>query len=133
MNQEFERRDAQLIGLSVGTVEQHNRWIEDINTIFLCRVTFPIVADPIRMVSRIYDMIDEQEGRGSNLPIRSVFFIDPKRIIRAIISYPYTTGRSIQEILRVLDALKLHDQHGVYTPCNWMVTLNSIELILARR
>jgi glutaredoxin/glutathione-dependent peroxiredoxin len=89
-------------------------------------LNFPIIADKSRQVAYLYDMIDYQDttnvdSKGMALTIRALYFIDPKKIIRAIIYYPASTGRNSHEALRVLDSLQLHDKHNLVTPIDWQV------------
>ncbi|KAF5101175.1 hypothetical protein D0Z03_000649 [Geotrichum reessii] len=121
---EFNKRGAKLIGLSANSPESHREWIKDINELSQTNLTFPIVADPERKVSHLYDMIDYQDAtnvddKGVQFTIRSVFIIDPKKTIRLIISYPASTGRNTAEVLRVLDSLQLGDKNRITTPINW--------------
>ena len=102
-------------------------WIREVNDLYDCELNFPVISDEDLKISYLYDMIDQSEGaianqRENKLTIRSVFLSDPQKIIRAIISYPFTVGRNSAEILRVLDALKLVTSHNVATPCDWTVT-----------
>lgn len=121
---EFARRGAKLLGLSASDALAHRAWIRDINELSRTNLRFPIVADPSRKVSQMYDMIDEQDAtnvddKGVQLTIRSVFIIDPAKTVRLIISYPASTGRNTAEVLRVLDSLQTGDRHRVTTPINW--------------
>jgi len=121
---EFAKRGAKMIGLSANTVDSHDRWIKDIADVTGGNVEFPIIADKERQVALAYDMIDHQDAtnvdsKGMALTIRSVFFIDPSKKIRTILSYPASTGRNAEEILRILDSLQTGDKHGVTTPLNW--------------
>ena len=104
----------------------HEKWIEDVKDVSTCKVEFPIIADKSRKIAYLYDMIDHQDmtnvdSKGMALTIRSVFFIDPKKIIRAIISYPASTGRNSEEVLRVIDSLQLTDKYSLVTPIDWNV------------
>jgi alkyl hydroperoxide reductase subunit AhpC len=121
---EFTRRGVKLIGLSANTIESHNGWINDINEISQCNLTFPIIGDKERKVAYAYDMIDYQDttnvdSKGIAFTIRSVFVIDPKKTIRLIMSYPASTGRNATEILRVVDSLQTGDKHRITTPVSW--------------
>lgn len=112
--------------MSANTLESHEKWIEDINEVSNCTVKFPIIADKSRKVSYLYDMIDYQDttnvdSKGMALTIRAVFFIDPKKVIRAIIYYPASTGRYSPELLRVIDSLQTTDKYNLVTPVNWQV------------
>ena len=113
----FAERNVKAIALSVDSVESHMEWIEDINDTQHCVVDFPIIADPDRKVSELYDMI--HPNADSTHTVRSLFVIDPKKVIRLIITYPASTGRNFNEVLRVIDSLQLTDEHHVATPANW--------------
>jgi alkyl hydroperoxide reductase subunit AhpC/uncharacterized protein (DUF924 family) len=121
---EWARRDVKVIGLSVDSIEDHARWITDINETQHTRVNFPIVADKDRRVSMLFGMLDPTTFRhgaslGETMTVRSVFIISPAKRVELIISYPAHIGRSFDEILRVLDALQLSAKHRVATPANW--------------
>jgi thioredoxin-dependent peroxiredoxin len=113
---EFARRGVKVIAISVDPVSAHNEWVKDINETQHCQVGYPILGDEDRRVSELYDML--HPGEGDSSPVRSVFIIDPKKI-RAVITYPKSTGRNFAEILRVIDSLQLTDRYGVATPANW--------------
>ena len=114
---EFEKRNCKVIALSVDSEESHKKWIPDINETQNCTVNFPIIADEDKSVTNLYDMM--QLTASVKMTIRSVFFIDPHKKIRAIITYPGSTGRNFDEILRVIDSLQLTDGYKVATPVNW--------------
>jgi alkyl hydroperoxide reductase subunit AhpC len=114
---EFDKRSCKVIAVSVDDVPSHKGWIGDIEDTQKAKMNFPILADPDRKVSTLYDMIHPQAN--DTLTVRSVFFIDPKKKIRALITYPASTGRNFAEILRVLDSLQLTDNYQVATPANW--------------
>ncbi|WP_349606597.1 peroxiredoxin [Cupriavidus sp. DF5525] len=114
---EFARRGVKAIALSVDGVESHHGWIRDINETQSATVNFPILADGDRKVSQLYDMI--HPNANETLTVRSLFIIDPKKKVRLIITYPASTGRNFNEILRVIDSLQLTDSHSVATPGNW--------------
>ncbi|KAK0762833.1 hypothetical protein N5P37_004355 [Trichoderma harzianum] len=121
---EFTKRGVKLIGLSANTVDSHKGWIDDIKEVTGGHVTFPIIGDKQRQVSLLYDMIDHQDAtnvdeKGIAFTIRSVFFIDPKKKIRTILSYPASTGRNASEVLRIIDSLQTGDKYRVTTPINW--------------
>ncbi|CAE6430741.1 unnamed protein product [Rhizoctonia solani] len=125
---DFEARGVKVIGISANGLESHSKWIEDINEvgskIAPTNVDFPIIADADRQISTLYDMLDavdptNVDAKGIPFTIRTVFVIDPKKVIRLTISYPAQTGRSFDEILRVIDSLQLGDKHRVTTPVNW--------------
>ncbi|GGI99310.1 peroxiredoxin [Alicyclobacillus cellulosilyticus] len=114
---EFEQRNVQLIGLSVDGVQAHIAWMKDIEDLAGVKVNFPVIADLDMKVSNLYGMI--QPGASTTATVRTVFFIDDKGILRAMIYYPMNVGRNISEILRVIDALQTADKHGVSTPADW--------------
>ncbi|QEZ47463.1 peroxiredoxin [Cupriavidus oxalaticus] len=117
LKDEFARRGVKAIALSVDGVESHHGWIRDINETQSTTVNFPILADGDRRVSQLYDMI--HPNASETLTVRSLFIIDPKKKVRLIITYPASTGRNFNEILRVIDSLQLTDSHSVATPGNW--------------
>ena len=114
---EFEKRGVKIIAISVDSLEDHRGWINDINETQNTTVNFPIIADPDRAVAIAYDMI--HPNAAEKFTVRSVFVIDPNKKIRLTITYPPATGRNFDEILRVVDALQLTDNHAVATPVNW--------------
>jgi thioredoxin-dependent peroxiredoxin len=114
---EFAKRGVKVIALSVDTLASHAGWIGDIEETQGTKINFPILADGDRKVSRLYDMIHPEAS--DTLTVRSVFIIDPKKKIRLIITYPASTGRNFDEILRVIDSLQLTDHHSVATPVDW--------------
>jgi len=114
---EFEKRNVKTIALSVDGVESHKEWIKDINETQATHVGFPILADADRRVSQLYDMI--HPNASETLTVRSLFVIDPKKKVRLIITYPASTGRNFDEVLRVLDSMQLTEYHSVATPGNW--------------
>ncbi|MET4163644.1 alkyl hydroperoxide reductase subunit AhpC [Marinobacterium sp. MBR-111] len=117
LKQEFSKRNVKAIALSVDPVDSHLKWIEDINDTQNTEVNFPIIADADRKVSDLYDLI--HPNANDTLTVRSLFVIDPQKKVRLIITYPASTGRNFDEILRVIDSLQLTDQHKVATPGNW--------------
>jgi alkyl hydroperoxide reductase subunit AhpC len=114
---EFEKRNVKTIALSVDSAESHKEWIKDINETQAANVGFPILADGDRKVSELYDMI--HPNANETLTVRSLFVIDPKKKVRLIITYPASTGRNFDEVLRVLDSMQLTAKHQVATPANW--------------
>lgn len=114
---DFIRRNVKIIALSVDPLEFHSRWIQDINETQNTQVNFPILADADYKVSELYDLIPQRSH--NTLTVRSVFVIDPQKKVRLIITYPISTGRNFDEILRVIDSLQLTDAHAVATPGNW--------------
>jgi thioredoxin-dependent peroxiredoxin len=117
LKDEFSKRNVKVIALSVDPVESHRKWIEDINDTQKTTVNFPIIADGDRKVSTLYDMI--HPNASATATVRSLFVIDPKKTIRLIITYPASTGRNFDEVLRVIDSLQLTEYHSVATPGNW--------------
>ena len=113
----FARRNVKVLALSVDDADSHSRWIDDINDTQGTTVNFPILADADRKVSELYDMI--HPNASATATVRSVFIIDPAKKVRLIITYPASTGRNFNEILRVIDSLQLTDKHSVATPVNW--------------
>jgi alkyl hydroperoxide reductase subunit AhpC len=114
---EFARRGVKPIAISVDPVDKHQQWIADINATQNTTVDFPILADADRKVSELYDLI--HPNASATATVRSVFFIDPKKAIRATLTYPASTGRNFDELLRVIDSLQLTDSHKVATPADW--------------
>ncbi len=114
---EFEKRNVKVVGLSVDPTNAHEEWIEDINETQNTRVNFPIIADFDRKVAYLYDMV--HPNADDTQTVRSVFVISPGRKIRLTITYPASTGRNFDEILRVIDSLQLTDTYSVSTPVNW--------------
>jgi len=122
---EFKKRGVKLIGLSANTIGSHEGWIKDIQDVTGSHVDFPIIGDKERKVAYLYDMIDYQDttnvdSKGIAFTIRSVYVIDPKKVIRTILSYPASTGRNSAEILRIVDSLQLGDKNKITTPVNWV-------------
>ena len=114
---EFKKRNVKAIALSVDPVASHHGWIKDINETQGCEVNFPIIADEDKKVATLYDMI--HPNALANATVRSVFIIDPHKKIRLTLTYPASTGRNFNEILRVIDSLQLTEYHSVATPANW--------------
>jgi alkyl hydroperoxide reductase subunit AhpC len=117
LKDEFAQRGVKAIALSVDPVESHHGWIKDINETQNTVVNFPILADADRKVSELYGLI--HPNASETLTVRSLFVIDPHKKVRLIITYPASTGRNFNEILRVIDSLQLTDSHKVATPANW--------------
>jgi alkyl hydroperoxide reductase subunit AhpC len=117
LKDEFAKRNVKAIALSVDPVDSHAKWIDDINTTQKTVVGFPIIADADRKVSELYDLI--HPNASTTATVRSLFVIDPAKKVRLIITYPASTGRNFDEILRVIDSLQLTDSHSVATPGNW--------------
>ncbi len=117
LSDEFKKRNVKSLGLSTDTVEEHHKWILDINDTQNTDVQFPIVADADHKISKLYDMI--HPGESTTAAVRSVFIIDPKKKIRLTLTYPMAIGRNFDEILRVIDALQLSDARKIATPADW--------------
>ncbi len=117
LKSDFDKRNVKAIGLSVDPVEKHAGWIRDIEETQNCGVAFPIIADVDKKVAELYDMIHPNQSE--TMTVRSLFIIDPKKKVRLIITYPMSTGRNFDEVLRVIDALQLTDNCTVATPANW--------------
>jgi alkyl hydroperoxide reductase subunit AhpC len=117
LKDEFTKRNVKAIALSVDPVDSHTKWIQDINTTQKTLVNFPILADADRKVAELYDLI--HPNASTTATVRSLFVIDPAKKIRLTITYPASTGRNFDEILRVIDSLQLTDSHSVATPGNW--------------
>jgi len=125
----FKARNVKVIGLSANDLGSHEKWIKDINeygsaSVGPTNVEFPIIADLDRRVSALYDMLDAQDAsnvdaKGIPFTVRTVFVIDPKKIIRLTISYPAAVGRSFDEVVRVIEALQAGDKYKIATPVNW--------------
>ena len=115
---EFEKRNVKPLGLSTDTVEEHLKWVEDVNETQNTALTFPIIADPDLRISRLYDMIHPEQS--STQAVRSVFLIDPDHKVRLTMTYPMSVGRNFDEILRAIDALQASDRHRIATPADWL-------------
>jgi len=113
----FDKRNAKVLAISVDPLESHHGWIADIEDTQDVKMNYPIVADPEQEVANLYGLIHPEAD--AKLTVRSVFFIDPGKKVRATITYPPATGRNFDEILRVLDGLQLTDEYQVATPANW--------------
>jgi alkyl hydroperoxide reductase subunit AhpC len=126
MMPEFQKRNCKIIGLSVDPVGDHSRWAKDIEETQGHAVNYPMIGDPELKVAKLYDMLpaeagDTSEGRtaANNAPVRAVFFIGPDKKIKAMLTYPMTSGRNFDEVLRLLDSLQLTARQPVATPVNW--------------
>ncbi len=119
LQDEFKKRNVKTIALSVDGVESHEGWIKDIDETQSTTVNYPILADDDKKVAALYGMLHPESSTGNTLTVRSVFIIDPNKKIRLTITYPASTGRNFDEILRVIDSLQLTDYHSVATPGNW--------------
>lgn len=114
---QFDKRNVKVLGLSVDPVSDHNRWAGDIEETQGTALNFPLLADPDRKVSELYDMI--HPNANATLTVRSVFVIGPDKKVKLSITYPASTGRNFDEILRVIDSLQLTANHSVATPADW--------------
>ena len=114
---EFAKRNVKPIAVSVDPLDKHGLWINDINETQHTTVNFPILADADKTVASLYDMI--HPNASTTATVRSVFIVDPKKVVRTTFTYPASTGRNFDEILRVIDSLQLTDSHKVATPANW--------------
>jgi len=115
---ELQQRNVELLGLSVDSVYSHIAWVRNIEQNFGIKIPFPVIADLNKEVATLYGMV--MPGESTTEASRCVFIIDPKCIMRAMIYYPLTTGRNMQEILRLIDGLQVTDEHQVATPANWI-------------
>ena len=123
---EFDKRNTKVIGLSIDSVDDHNAWLNDIEETQGHAVNYPLIGDSNLEVAKLYDMIHpnasgtaKERTPADNATIRSVFIIGPDKLIKLIITYPMSTGRNFDEVLRVLDSIQLTAQHKVATPVNW--------------
>jgi thioredoxin-dependent peroxiredoxin len=114
---EFARRNTKVMAVSVDPIDKHHGWVKDINETQQVTVDFPIIADPDRVVSDLYDMI--HPNASETFTVRSLFIIGPDKKVKLIITYPASTGRNFNEVLRVLDSLQLTANYSVSTPADW--------------
>ena len=114
---EFDKRNVKVIGLSIDSIASHQKWADDIRETQGYALNFPLIADSDRHVAQLYGMLHPKHDEV--FTVRTVFVVDPQKKIRLTITYPQTTGRSFDEILRVIDSLQLTDRHSVSTPVNW--------------
>ena len=114
---DFEKRNVKMIAVSVDTIEDHKGWVGDIEETQACSMNFPIIADPDRAVATLYDMIHPNSLE--NMTVRSVFIVGPDKKVKLTLTYPASTGRNFDEILRVIDSLQLTSGYQVATPANW--------------
>lgn len=117
LKDEFAKRNVKMVALSVDSASSHIEWIKDINETQKTEMNYPIIADEDKKVSTLYDMIHPKAN--SSLTVRSVFIIAPDKTIKLILTYPASTGRNFNELLRVIDSLQLTAYHKVATPANW--------------
>jgi len=122
---EFDKRNTKIVGLSIDPVSDHTRWAKDIEETQGHAVNYPMIGDPDLTVAKLYDMIHPNASGAAprtatdNATIRSVFIVGPDKKVKLILTYPMTTGRNFDEVLRVLDSLQLTAKHKVATPVNW--------------
>ena len=126
LKSEFDRRNVKILGLSVDPIADHNRWADDIRDVTGYAPNYPLIGDPNLKIAKLYEMLpagagDTSQGRtpADNATVRNVFVIAPDKTIKLILTYPMTTGRNFDEILRVIDSLQLTAKHKVATPANW--------------
>ena len=126
LSEEFAKRNAKIIGISVDPVEDHHKWKSDIETVSGNTVGYPMIGDPDLEVAKLYDMLPAATGGSSagrtpadNATVRSVFIVGPDKKVKLTLTYPMTTGRNFNEILRALDSIQLTANHQVATPANW--------------
>ena len=120
MKREFDRRGVKVIGLSVDTLDNHKKWLKDIEQTQKVAVNFPIIADPNHEVANKYDMIHSTGNGDPQRTGRSAFVIDANKKVRLILTYPESTGRNFDELLRAIDSLQLTTEYDVVTPVNWI-------------
>lgn len=130
LKDEFEKRNVKVLAISVDNAESHKGWIKDINETQNTSVEFPIIADPEKTVANLYDMI--HPNASETLTVRSLFVISPDKKVKLIITYPASTGRNFNEVLRVIDSLQLTANYSVATPADWkdgedVIVINSIK------
>jgi len=123
---EFAKRNTKIIGLSVDPVADHHRWSKDIEDVQGTAVNYPMIGDPELKIAKAYDMLPEAAGATSqgrtavdNLTVRTVFIIGPDKRVKAMLTYPMSTGRNFDEVLRLLDSCQLTAKHKIATPVNW--------------
>jgi len=117
MKDEFDKRNVRVIGLSVDPLDSHSKWIADINETQNTTVNFPMIADDDKAVSSLYDMI--HPNADDKMTVRSVFVVGPDKKVKLTLTYPASTGRNFNEILRAIDSLQLTANYSVATPVNW--------------
>jgi alkyl hydroperoxide reductase subunit AhpC len=117
LKEEFAKRNVKVLAVSVDPLDKHRGWVNDINETQQCFVDFPIIADENREVANLYDMI--HPNASATATVRSLFVIGPDKTIKLTITYPASTGRNFNEVLRVIDSLQLTSNHSVATPANW--------------
>jgi len=117
LKEEFAKRNVKVLAVSVDPIDKHHGWVSDINETQKCEVDFPIIADPDRTVANLYDMI--HPNASETFTVRSLFVIGPDKKVKLMITYPASTGRNFNEVLRVIDSLQLTAHHSVATPADW--------------
>jgi alkyl hydroperoxide reductase subunit AhpC len=117
LNEEFAKRNVKVLAVSVDPLDKHFSWVKDINETQHCDVNFPIIADEDRKVATLYDMI--HPNASATATVRSLFVIGPDKSVKLMITYPASTGRNFNEVLRVVDSLQLTANHSVATPADW--------------
>src|SRR5436309_1872341 len=117
LKEEFAKRNVKVLAVSVDPLDKHRGWVTDINETQQCTVDFPIIADESREVANLYDMI--HPNASATATVRSLFIIEPDKAVKLIITYPASTGRNFNEVLRVIDSLQLTSKHSLATPANW--------------
>jgi len=117
LRSEFDKRNTKVIGLSVDGLPEHERWSQDIRDVTGYAPNFPLIADPDRRIANLYDMI--HPNASDTATVRSVFIIGPDNKVKLTLTYPASTGRNFQELLRVIDSLQLTANHAVATPADW--------------
>lgn len=125
VSEEFLKRNCKIIGLSVDEITDHIKWINDIEEIHKSKVSYPLIADQDLKIAKLYNMLpadqepDVNRTAANNATVRSIFLIDPNHQIKMMLTYPMTTGRDFDEILRVLDSIQLTSKFKIATPANW--------------
>jgi Peroxiredoxin len=117
LKEEFRKRNVKVLAVSVDPLDKHQGWVKDINETQNCNVDFPIIADENREVATLYDMI--HPNASATATVRSLYIIGPDKTLKLYITYPASTGRNFNEVLRVIDSLQLTAKHSVATPANW--------------
>jgi alkyl hydroperoxide reductase subunit AhpC len=130
LKNEFEKRNVKVLALSVDSAESHKGWINDINETQNTNVDFPIIADEDRKIADLYDMI--HPNASETMTVRSLFIISPDKKVKLMLTYPASTGRNFNEVIRVIDSLQLTASHSVATPADWedgddVIVMNSIK------
>jgi len=125
---DFAKRNTKIIGLSVDPVDKHTAWSKDIEDVQGHKVNYPMIGDPELKIAKLYDMLPAESGNtaegrtpADNATVRTVFLIGPDKRIKMMLSYPMSTGRNFDEVVRVLDSIQLTTKHKVSTPVNWKV------------